>query len=274
MGYQGGWTTYPDKVVKPIFSRSECTKTKVATIKSGQVLKAYTWLESDGAGKLIAHGGITESALVTINGALAAAATLTVGTTGIVFTVGSAGATIEQLVNAMSVLVGGDSTTTANAALLAAGIPTTVGTFTSGTAPAFNFNKVDANTVVANATTSASNVTDLAVAASAGTAPTVTKTEGTATFNKIAGMTVYDVNATAGDVDASVFIEAAFYAQGPLWAVDTAVDTVANADGTTTACTTYNTGCAGTSAASNLLKQKFIEGSEFTLDVIRTGEVY
>ncbi len=274
MAYSGGWTTYPDKVVKPIFARAECTKTKTATIKSGQVLKAYTWLESDANGKLIAHGGITESALVTFNAALAAAGTITVGTTGIVFTAGASGATVEQIVNAVSVLVGGDSTTVANAALLAAGIPTTVGTFTSGTAPAFNFNKVDVNTVVANSTAPGTNATDLAVTSS-GTAPTVTKSaDGTATFNKIAGMTVYDVNATSADVEAAVFIEASFYMQGPLWAVDTAVDTVANADGTTTACTTYNTGCAGTSAASNLLKQKFIEGSEFTLDVIRTGEVY
>ncbi len=266
----GGWNKYPDRVTKRIFFKKDAErKTKNETIKSGQVILAGTFLERDTTYPyhLKVHGGLSEQALVTINQALAAADTLTVGTGGIVFTVGSAGATVKQLIAAMAVLVGGENTTVANAALLAAGIATTVGTFTSGTAPAFFFNKVDDNTVNATSTVLASDVTNLAVAASTGTAPTVTVVAGTATFNKIAGVTIYDVDATSAAVDAEVYEDASFWADDDgttflRWAYDPS-EVLTKADGTTVALTAYNTGAAGTSAASNNLKKKFVEGSDF-----------
>jgi len=260
--YNGGFQSYADRVTKDIFFRAEGRATSVVTVKQGQVLKALSFVETDAQGKAIAHTGLVESALVTINGALAAAATLTVGTTGIVFTVGSGGASKEQLVNAMAVLTTGMSTTNANIALLAAGIATTVGTYTSGTGPAFNFAKIDADTVVANSS-AAGDVTNLAVAASAGTAPTVTIKAGASSISKIAGVLVYDVNATSADVKAPVYKEASFWGDALTWAVDAGADTVTNPDGTTTAVTAYNTGCAGSTPEAILLKKKFIEGSEF-----------
>lgn len=276
----GGWNAYPDRVtLRQFYKKDECYETDKATIKSGQVILAGTFLERDTTYPyhLKVHGGLAEQALVTINSALAAADTLTVGTTGIVFTVGSAGATIEQLVNAISVLVGGENTTVANAALLAAKIPTTVGTFTSGTAPAFFFNKVDTNTVNATSTVLGSDVTNLAVAASAGTAPTVTVVAGTATFNKIAGVTIYDIDATSAAVDAEIYVEASFWGDDDnttflRWANDPST-VLTKADGTTVATTAYNTGCSGTSAASNNLKKKFVEGSNFyRLGFINMGD--
>ena len=276
----GGWDAYPDRVtLRQFYKKDECAETDSATIKSGQVILAGTFLERDTTYPyhLKVHGGLSEQALVTINAALAAADTLTVGTGGIVFTVGSGGATIEDLVDAMAVLVGGEANTVANTALLAAGIPTTVGTFTSGTAPAFFFNKVDANTVNATSTVLASDVTNLAVAASAGSAPTVTVVAGTATFNKIAGVTIYDVDATSAAVDAEVYVEASFWGDDDdttflRWANDPS-DVLTKADGTTVAVTAYNTGCVGTSAASNNLKKKFVEGSGFyRLGFINVGD--
>jgi len=276
----GGYDKYPDRVTKRVFYRKDIARrTKPATIASGQVILAGTFLERSSTSpyNLIVHGGIAETALVTINEALASAATLTVGTAGIVFTVGSGGASIEQLVKAMAVLTGGDTTTAANTALLAAGIPTTVGTFTSGTGPAFQFSKVDANTASASATTLASDVTNLAVAASAGAAPTVTVVAGTATFNKIEGVTIYDVDATSAAVASEVFSEASFWADDDgttfiRWANDPSA-ILTKADGSTVAATAYNTGAAGTSAASNNLKQKFVSGSEFEyLGFINAGD--
>lgn len=267
--HSGGWNDYPNRVTKYIFFGDKKFDSKPATIKSGQVLKAFTFLESDSAGKMIAHTGLTEDASVLINGALVSTNTLTVGTGGIVFTVGSGGATADQLANAIAVLTPAMTTTQANTALLAAGIATTVGTYTSGTAPAFTFTKIATATVLAEAST-AGDVTNLAVAASTGTAPTVTIKSG-ATVSKIAGVTMYDVDATSADVDAEVYAEASFFANDDgscalLWKIDPAVDKVG-----TVACTTYNTGCSGTSAASNLLKMKFVEDSEFELAFLGMG---
>lgn len=268
MAYLGGLTTYPDYSPTAIYFRAEDRATKTVTIKSGQVLKARSFLESDSSGKCVAHSGLVESATVLINAALAITNTLTVGTGGIVFTVGSAGATVAQLVTAISVLTPAMTTTQANAALLVAGIATTVGTYTSGTAPAFTFSKLSATTALASAST-AGNVTDLAVTASIGTAPTVTVKSG-ATVTPIAGVLVFDVDASAADVVASAFTEASFWASALVWSVDPTVDTILKDDGVTTvACTPYNTGCN-----TDLLKAKFVENTEFEpLGFLKAGEL-
>jgi hypothetical protein len=270
--FNGGYYDYDPRSAKNIFFRATKTETDTVTVKSGQVLKALSFVQTDNDGKVIAHTGIAESALVTFNATLASAGTVTVGSGGIVFTAGSAGATPAQLVTAVSVLVGGDSAANANIALLAAGIPTTVGTFTSGTAPAFNFNKYDANTAVANSTSILTNVTDLAVT-STGTAPTVAKIDGATALPKTAGVLMYDVDASAGDVKAEVFKRASFWAYALTWAVDTA-DLMTRADGSTIAYTAYNTGASGTSAAAILRQKKFVEGTNFEpLGFLTAGEI-
>jgi hypothetical protein len=273
--YNGGFKSYADRVTPKVFFRAEDRNTKTITIASGQVLKAHSFIETNSIGKGIAHAGYTESALVTFNANLAAAGTITLGTTGIVFTAGSAGATIANLVNVFSTYLTGTTTAAANLVLLAAGIPVTVGTFTSTTtSPAFNGGKFDANTVVFNSSSPLTNAADLAVASS-GTAPTISIVAGlTAALNKIAGVLLYDVNATGADVQAEVYTEASFWADALVWAIDPAVDVVTAPDGTTTACTAYNTGCAGNSVSSNLLKLKFVEGSEFEpLGILNAGDL-
>jgi hypothetical protein len=267
---QNGVTRYSATTPKRKFFGAEETVSSVKTIKSGQVLKAGTFLESDSAGKLIAHGSIAESALVTFTAALTSGQTLIMA--GLTWTAGSSGTTVAQLVTAWKDIASG----TGYAALSAR---TGGGTFTAGTLTGYATEAVDANSVIFNAATALANATDVA-ATGTGTAPTITITAGTATFNKIAGVTMYDVDATAGDVDASVFIDASFWAQDDgydflLWAVDPAVDVITLSTGATVACTAYNTGCKGTSKAVRLLKQKFVEGSEFSeLGFFNAGDNY
>lgn len=255
---QNGVTRYSATTPKRKFFGADNSKSAVKTIKQGQVLKAGTFLESDSAGKLIAHGNIAESALVTFTTALTSGQTLIIA--GLTWTAGGSGTTVAQLVTAWKDIAVG----TGYAAL---STRTGGGSFTAGTLTGYATEAHDADTVIFNAATALANATDVA-ATGTGTAPTITILAGTATFNKISGVTMYDVDATSSDVDASIYIEASFWAQDDgydflLWAVDPAVDKITLADGTTVACTAYNTGCKGTSAAARRLKQKFVEGSEF-----------
>jgi hypothetical protein len=267
---QNGVTRYGQTTPKRKFFGAEETCSAVKTIKSGQVLKAGTFLESDSSGKQVAHGSIAESALVTFTTALTSGQTLIIA--GLTWTAGSSGTTVAQLVTAWKDIAVG----TGYAALASR---TGGGTFTAGTLTGYATEAVDTNTVIFNAATALANATDVA-ATGTGTAPTITITAGTATFNKIAGVTMYDVDATAGDIDASVYICASFWAQDDgydflVWAVDPAVDTITLASGATVACTAYNTGCKGTSKAARLLKQKFVESSEFEeLGFFNDGDKY
>jgi hypothetical protein len=275
MARLGGFIDYPDKTVSAIFARASGRKTKVATVKSGQVLKARSFVESDAAGKLIAHSGFTEVAQVTFS-------TITTGQTlilgGLTFTAGSGSVTAAELVTIWTAIDVGDGYAAANVKLLAAGInATTKGTFTAGTFTGWETEPVPGSTnkVTFRGTTPGSNPTDLADTGTA-TDPTIVTIAGETSFSKIAGVLVYDVDATSADVDASVYVEASFWADALVWAVDVAQDYVLGSDGVThVACTAYDTGCAGTSASSNLLKQKFVEGSEFEpIEFSRAGEVY
>jgi hypothetical protein len=152
---------------------------------------------------------------------------------------------------------------------------TTVGTFTSGTLAGYSTTNINSTKVRFDAVgTGAASATDVAVTGTGSAAGSVAVTQFAA-MKPIAGVLVYDVDATSADVDAAVYTEASFWAQALTWAVDVAVDTVITpSTGATVAVTAYNTGAAGTSAASNLLKSKFVEGSEFSLEFQRTGEVY
>lgn len=273
----GGWDAYPDRVtLRQFYKKDECAETDNATIASGQVILAGTFLERDTTSPyhLKVHGGITESTLATFDTALTAGQTLIVA--GLTFTSGASGTTAAQLVTAFNNNGTGFASGTGYAAMT--GVTNTIngGTFTAGTLTGYNTEPKDADTVLFNAAASGAAATDIAFTGT-GTAPTLVKTEGTATFNKIAGVTIYDVDATSAAVDAEVYVEASFWGDDDgttflRWAVDT-TDVLTKADGTTVALTAYNTGCSGVTAASNNLKKKFVEGSNFSrLGFINVGD--
>ena len=263
----GAWKDYSDVSPTRIFFRSEGRKTKTITIKSGQVLKARSFIETDTNGKGIAHGPITEGASCKFTAALTAGQTMILA--GLTWTAGGSGTTVAQLVTAWKDIAVG----TGYAALSAR---TGGGSFTAGTMTGFTSESFESDTVMFNSSAPLTNPTDLAATGTGSAAATIVVVSGSTTFNKIAGVTVYDVDASSADVEAAVYTEASFWADALVWAVDPAVDTITKEDGVTTvACTTYNTGAFGTSAASNLLKQKFVEGSEFEpLGFLKAGEVY
>jgi hypothetical protein len=267
----GGFNTYPDRVTKKIFFKKDVTtKTKPATILSGQVLKAYTFLESNSVGKLIAHSGVNEKALVTF-------ADITAGQTiilaGLTFTDAGAGTTKEDLVIAWSSLAVGTTAAAANTQN-----PVSTGSFTAGTLAGYNTEGSDtADSVLFVSTTPFAGVTDLADTGTA-TDPTVTILALESPIKPIAGVTLYDVDASSADVDAEVYETASFWADDDgtcalIWKVDPATATVTKADGTTVACTPYNTGCYGDTAAARLLKRKFVEGSKFEpIGFVKVGD--
>lgn len=262
----GAWKDYDNVVPKRIWFRSEGRATKTITIKSGQVLKALSFIETDTAGKGIAHGPITEGATAKFTAALTAGQTLILA--GLTWTAGGSGTTVAQLVTAWKDIAVG----TGYAALSAR---TGGGSFTAGTMTGFTSEAFEDDTVMFNSSAPLTNPTDLAATGTGAAAATIVVVSGSTTFNKIAGVTVYDVDASSADVDVAVYTEGSFWADALVWAVDPAKDTITKEDGTTVACTTYNTGAYGTSAASNLLKQKFVEGSEFEpLGFLKAGEVY
>ena len=272
--YNGGFYDYADRVTTDVFYRKSAKRvTKAAVIKSGQVLKKHTPLQSDAAGKLIAHTGMTESALVTF-------ATITTGQTlilgGLTFTAGSGSVTAAELVTIWSILSAGITNTAANTQLLAEGInATTKGTFTSGTFGAWNTTAHDAvSKVLFTGTTALTNVTDLADTGTA-TDPTIVTVGGVTSFPVIAGILMYDVDGTSADVAAEVYTEASFWASALVWYNDPAVDTITLHDGTTVAVTAYNSGAIGYDKASTeLLQAKFVEGSEFAeIGFLTLGEI-
>lgn len=254
----GGFNAYPDNLKKKIFFRASDRYTKPVTVKAGQVLKAFSFLQTDPTGKVVAHSGLTESAHVTFS-ALTAGQTLIIA--GLTFTAGASGTTATQLAKAWAGLSDGYT-----------GGTVTGGTFT-GTLTGYSTEAVDADTVVFNATSANTNATDIVATGTGAAAATITIVQGDTAMAPIAGVLAFDVDASAGDVDATAFDDASFWADALVWAVDPSVDTITLADGSTVACTTYNTGCFGTSKASNLLKQKFVENSGFSeLGFLSAGE--
>jgi hypothetical protein len=268
----GGWITYPDQTPKATFARAGDRASKIVTVKSGQVIKALSFVESDVNGKVIAHGGLVESALVTFASGITTGQTVILA--GLTFTAGSSSVTAAQLADIWSGLVSGTTSAQANAIILAKGYPVaTIGVF-SGTLAGYGTTSASPTKVRFDATgTGAASATDVAITGTGAGAGSVAIVQYAA-FNKIAGVLAFDVDATSGDVEASVYTEASFWADALVWAVDVTVDTITTSAGTT-ACTAYNTGCSGTSAESNLLKKKFVENTDFEpLTFKRLGETY
>lgn len=264
----GAWYDYADNVPVATFFRSSKKATQTFTVKAGQVLRKGTFMESlqpGGAdkGKVVAHKGLAESVIATWV-ALTAGQTLIIA--GLTWTAGGSGTTVAQLATAWkNILVG-----TGYAA-----IPVTAGgTFTAGAMTGWSSAENTSTTTVFTATTALSNVTDLADTGT-GTTPVLDKVDGVAAFNPIAGVLVYDVDATSADVDVALYTEASFWADALVWANDIAVDTITKSDGTTVACTAYNTGVYGVDkATSDRLKQHFVDGSNFAeLGFSQLGEL-
>lgn len=275
MSYNGGFYSYDPRSAKNIFFRADETKTKTVTVKSGQVLKGLSFVESDVDGKMIAHSGFVESAIVTF-------ATITTGQTlilaGLTFTAGSGSVTAAELVTIWKDLPVGITAANANLLLLARGISASVkGTFTAGTLAQYSTSVNDAtNSVIF---TGYQAFTNLTAVADTGTAadPVVTAKANVSAKAQIAGVTLYDVDASAADVEAEVFTEASFWANALNWYTDsttTTGETMTKADGTTVAYTAYNIGITGTMAEVKRLQAKFVEGTEFEpLGFLTEGEI-
>lgn len=285
--YNGGMFVYAGRQAPPKWFRSDDRQTKSVTVQSGQVLKAGSFLQYTSNGKVIAHTGLSESAVLDFV-ALTSAQTQIIG--GLTFTAGSAGATALQLAAIWSGLVDTTGFAAAAASILAVGIPVTVGTFTAGTLTGWNSgNQASTSTGAVNgiptitltnqvtftSTGGLSNVTDI-IGTGTGTVPVLSIVQGSTSFPFIAGILEFDVNASAADVSTTAYIEASFWASALVWLVDTNVDTITNWDGSTTACTAYNTGTIGNSdAVTQRLQSYFVTQTEFEpLGFLNAGEVY
>jgi len=245
----GGFNAYPERVTRRGFV-PECSQPTV--VAAGQVLKARSFVTSNAAGEMVACGNISEYAKLVMSGTAVNLDTVIMG--GLTLTA-SATMTAEEIRDAF---ISGS---------------TTKGTFT-GALSGWELvaDPANAATLWAYSTTGVTDVTDFVVTGTANTGTptlttTVTTVNGSATFQSPEGILAFDVDATAGATPASIYTEVWAYASEIVWAVDTAVDVLTKADGTTVACTTYNTG-AGTS----LLKQKLVAGTEFEIVIPTAGE--
>jgi hypothetical protein len=276
MAANGGYYNYDQRgPVSNVFFRADEHWTDTVTVLSGQVLKALSFVETNVDGKAIAHSGFSESAIVTF-------ATITTGQTlilaGLTFTAGSGSVTAAELVTIWKDLPVGITAANANLLLLARGISATVkGTFTSGTLAQYSTSVNDAaNSVIFTGYQALTALTDVADSGTA-TDPVVTLKASLSAQKPIAGVLMYDVDASAGDVQATVYKEASFWAKALCWYVDSTATTgevMTKADGTTQAFTAYNTGCYGTGDTAIRLQKKFVEGSKFEpLGFLTTGEI-
>ena len=275
MAANGGFYNYDARSGSNVFFRADEYKTKTVTVLSGQVLKARSFVESNADGKIIAHSGFAESAIVTF-------ATITTGQTlilaGLTFTAGTGSVTAAELVTIWKDLPIGVTATNANLLLLARGVDATVkGTFTAGTLAQYSTAVNDlTNSVIFTGYRALTALTDVADSGTA-TDPVVTLKASLSSKNEIAGITLYDIDASAGDVQAEIFTEASFWASALTWYVDSTATTgevMTKADGTTVAFTAYNTGMVGTQPEVILLQKKFVEGSNFDpLGFLTAGEI-
>lgn len=257
--YNGGFQSYPDKVTKDIFFRAEGRQTKTVTLLAGQVVKALTPLSSNNDGKYVVYAGVlNESNLVTLSSNLAnTETTITAGLTatasGVVTAANWAAAILNYVNNGV-----------------AAGTNVTI----SGTLTGYTIDAYDADSIVFTSTTALTDVTDLAATGTASAKVSIVNIDGTTTLPRLAGIAVYDVAAinSAGanaDTEIAVYSEVSLWADAIRWAADPNADTITLPDGTTKACTSFNTGAAGIPATQadvktlKRLRQKLVEGSEF-----------
>ena len=259
----GGFTSLGRKTVSyDIRGAEPCISTRAITVKAGQVLKAKTWLESDSAGKMIAHAALPEIAKCVFT---ASTNGETVIMAGLTWTSGASGTTVAQLVAAWSDIAAG----TGYAALADR---TAGGSFTAGTLTGYNTVGVNATTIEFQGITVGA-ATDVAATGTGGTDVAAITITQYAAANKVAGLLAMDVDATSADVEAQMYISGNFWSDYIVWDVDPTVDTITISDGTTVACTAYRTGCGD----SELFRQKFLEnaagGTEFAIGQFNASEV-
>lgn len=262
--WNGGFRSYPNRPTIAslrTFFGAESYSTKPMTIKAGQVLKKHSFIESDTDGKGVAHTGMCEKAVLTLSAGVAAAKTiivagLTFTTTGIV--------SASDVVKAFSGLTDGMTAAEANAAT-----PIVGGSFTAGALAGYHTFKNSDSSILFVATSANANIApDLADTGNS-TVTSVAITPFPAVQKKIAGVLLMDVDASAGDVDTTVYKEASFWANALVWEAD-ASDTITMPDGSTKPCTPYVVG-----AFTDALKRKFVENTEFEeLGILHAGEDY
>ena len=268
--YNGAFQTYPDKTSSKVFYRAEDTYTVTVSVASGQVLKKRSFLETNSAGKAIAHSGAGEKTLVTF-------AALTTGQTfiaaGLTWTAHTTGTTQAQLKAAWSNIPAGTGYAAANT-LNGCSNTVTGGAFTAGTLTDYKTKfSSTANSVLFVSTLPNATATDITNSGTS-TGETIVITEPNNPQKKIAGVLLFDVDASGGDVDATAYTEASFWADALVWAANPSTDPITLPDGTTKTCTEYDTGCAGTSASAILLQKKFVEGTKFSpLGFHKLGEI-
>jgi len=273
--YNGGMTDYAASTKKNFYARASDRKTVSLKVKSGQVLKKGSFLQSDtvaNGGKAIAHLGLSEAVIVLF-------ATITTGQTlilgGLTFTAGTGSVTAAQLATIWKDLAAGTTASAANTLLLARGIDATVtGTFTAGTMTGWNSSLYNATgEVMFVSTTGLTNVADLADTGTA-TDPTFSKVDGATSFAPIAGVLLEDVNATSVDVIVEALKEAEVYANALCWGVNPSTDKMTDFDGTLVAYTAYNTGTiASSTRATQDLQTKFVENSGIGLTFLSDGDI-
>jgi len=252
----GAYFDYPDYTPKATFFRSSPRNTKQITVKANQVIKALSFLETDANGVGIVAGALVESAALTFDADLTSGQTLIIA--GLTFTAETGGTTTKQLTNAFSGLKDGYTGGT---------VPG--GVFT-GTLTDYSTTTTGLTTVTFVASTSGVDATDLTITGTGAGSTTLVVAQGNATPTGALSVLVYDLDTTDGDVEASVYTEASFWADALVWGVDVATDTITLADGTLKAVTAYNTG-----AHTKPMQQKFVEASEFDpLGFSKAGEVY
>lgn len=268
--HRGAYVTYADRPAdKYKFYGASCYKTQQITVLSGQVLKAGTPVESNTVGKSIAHSGMNEKALVTFPTKVDTGETVIIA--GLTFTAGSKATTSQaELVAAWKGLTAGMTASQANAAKTTE-TSAAIGTFTSGTLTGYNtYKSSTTGSVLFVSTTPNAGVTDLTVTGT-GDASTVAVTAVSYPNKPIQGILVYDVDASAGDVDTSIYIEADFWDTYIVWENNPDTDYILSEIGTQVPVTDYVSG-----ATSNLLKKKFFENArDITVSGFNTaGETY
>lgn len=263
--WNGGYRTYPNKPTIAslrTFYGAGCSSTKPMTVKSGQVLKKHSFVESDSSGNAIAHTGMSEKALLTFSGTMAAAKTIVVA--GLTFT--STGiVSVADLVKAFSGIADGMVAADINAMN-----PVVNGSFTAGALTGYVTQKSSVTNSVLFVSTGGAlvNVTDLADSGNS-TITSITVTPPPSSIKRIAGVLLMDVDARTSDVQATVYTEASFWASALVWKAS-ASDAIELADGSYIPCTDYHVG-----AHTEALMRKFVENTEFEqLGILKVGEDY
>jgi hypothetical protein len=261
LGNNGGWKDLGRRSVTHKYRGAiPPVTTQKIVVKSGQVLKARSWLQADTAGKMIAKAPVVEIGTV-VFGAITSGQTVILG--GLTWTAGGSGTTAAQLATAWAGITAGATHTSLAGR-------TGGGSFTAGTFTAqYNTIQTSVNTVVFYGITTG-NLTDIASTGTGAASAVVTVV--VASTAPVEGLLAMDVDATAGDVEAQMYLSGNFWTESILWGVVPTVDVVTSSAGVNVAVTAYETG-----ARTDLLQQILIGllagGTNIQIGNFTEGEV-